>query len=218
MNTHIRAEYKHIVENDIREQSLLFHCNDVAFEAKVTFTITPFANQGDSFWFVDLVKPVIKTQFCRGYKKIFPHYKEESEVHFSFDYQCKAFFNEINNTLNVYSLAKDEIIYTWFNQSVIEKYKNKVKVYQTALEKKYQSNLESDYKKRIELRKQLKNKDIDIKIYQKQLSPVNKDIGDIKYKILSSTERYSKRYFKCCQLKDEYRLFSVELTSSCLSS
>ena len=220
MNTHIRARYKHIVGNDIREQSLLFHCNDLAFEAKVTYSVTPFPHQGDSFWSVDLISPLQKKHFCSGYKKttgVSLYSKKCREAHFSFDYQCKDFFNETDNTLNVFSLAKDEIIYTWFNQSVIEKYKNKVKSYQAALEKKYQSNLESEYKKRIELRKQLKNKDIDDKAYQKQLGPVNKDISDIRYKIISSTERYSKRYFKCCQLKEEYRLFNVKLTSRCLS-
>lgn len=139
MNTHIRAEYKHIVENDIQEQSLLFHCNDVAFEAKITYSISQFGDlENDSFWNVDLIKPIFEKDYCRKITRLSGMIlmaKEIRERHFIFNKNTHNAGKKTDNTVNIYPIIKDKIIYLYFNREAIEKYENKVKVYQTALEK-----------------------------------------------------------------------------------
>ena len=132
-------------------------------------------------------------------------WKLQSKTFREHSYFCSVRKKEFKNKTNLFPIAKERIIYQWFNREAIAKYEAQINNFCLLVKQKYQRKLIDLKKQKKKLRQRLRVKEIDNKQYQKLYTPVRKQIDDVEFHIWNICYLYRKRYFDCDRLKEIYR-------------
>ena len=206
----------------IHKKDLHFRYENIDFEATVTYSDDPFSEAHHSteaaFFHVQLYKPIELD--CGGKRAIEDlslssfMINDDLKNH-RYVYAEENSLKEEDNTTNIYPLAIDKILYSYFNREKIAHYKEKVKCLKQAVDKKYRSALDAIKQKMKALKQRMKSGEITPKNYQTLLLPLRKEKEALESEISNRKWSYKEHYFQCCELRGRYRIRVFKKPSSC---
>jgi len=202
------------MNDTIKKKQLQFSYQDTIFRVKIQYDTSLFSEGQPSFWETELFKvndtrliPPLTYRYTqsRGWLLQIPKFREHR-------YICSTRRKEIEDTTNLYPLAKDRVIYQWHNRKAIEKYEKKVSNFNFLIEQKYEPHLIELKEQKRELKQRLKVREINNKQYQKLYTPIRKEIDKVEFHIWNVCRDYENRYFSCDKLKEIYRVLQIHQT------
>jgi len=209
----------------IHTELLRFNYENTDFEATVTYSDLPFRESRRdftaSFWNVKLHKP--EALECGGEVKrinngmtMMLYATKAGDQHFV--YVPDPDYEEREDETNIFPKAVEKILYCYFNKARIAYYREKIKCFNEAIEKKYAPLIEAQRAKRRALRKKMSAGEITTDQYQKLYRPIRLEKEALESKVFWAKEHYRRRYFECCELKGHYRVFQAERAKHCFDA
>jgi hypothetical protein len=196
-------------QTTIKTKHLQFTDNETKFSVKIKYDTSPFGVGNKSFWEIKLyqvdderllIPLTYKYVQGRGWLQQSPKYRKHS-------YICSTIRKEIEDTTNLYPLAKEQVIYQWRDRKVIFKYQAQINNFQFLIKEKYNKKLAPLKEQKRELKQRLKSAEIDNKQYQKLYTPIRKQIDKLEHRVWNICYNYKRRYFDCSdKLKQIYRV------------
>ncbi len=192
----------------IKNKQLDFTHNQTSFNVQITYDTSLFSEGEPSFWQTELYQvngerlliPITyKYIQSRGWLLQIPKYRNHS-------YICSSRRKEFENQTNLYPLAKEQVIYQWFNRKIIFRYKAQINNFNFLVKRKYQHKLALLKEQRRELKQKLRHNVIDNIQYQKSYTPILKLIDEIEFHIWDICRKYNDRYFDSDRLKEIYKV------------
>ncbi len=193
----------------IKNKQLQFNHNETTFRVKIKYDTSPFGVGKNSFWETSLyqvndTKLLIPITYnftqSRGWLQQIPKFRNHS-------YICSTRRRVTEHTTNLYPLAKEQVIYQYYNRKLIFKFEAQINNMNFLIEQKYNQKLIPLLTQKRELKQRLKSTEIDNKQYQKLYTPIRKQIDNVEHKIWDICWNYKKRYFSCDKLKQIYRVY-----------
>ncbi len=207
----------------IHKKELKFSRNGIDFDATVTYEDEPIMSAATEefsvYYRIQLHKPVELD--CGGSflsrPRGFMMYLLRRE-----EYRTRRYFykedeavKEENSQINVYPLAIEKVLYSYFNREKIVYHKKKIERFNNAVDDRYADMLELLKKQKLALRKLMRSGDIDSKEYQKRYTPIRREKEEIELKTFRLKHNYQRRYFECCELKKAYRVYVPDKIERC---
>ena len=124
-------------------------------------------------------------------------------------------YEEKEYETNIFPKAVEKILYCYFNKARIAYYREKIKCFNEAIEKKYAPLIEAQRAKRRTLRKKMRTGEITTDQYQKLYRPIRLEKERLEMKLYWTKHLYERRYFECCELKERYRVFNAQKAKRC---
>jgi len=205
----------------IHTKKLQFTYNHINFESSVTYSDLPFSQSKidaiTAFYDVKLLKPKVlecggEVKQINGVMSMMIYAKQAKDRHY--DYSEDRDVKEDEKIVNVYPLAVRKILYSYFNKDSIIYYKQKIDLFNEAVDKKYALLLSALKEDKLLLKKRLKSNEINSKGYQKLYTPIRLNKEEIEFKIFRIKKHYAKRYFLCCELRSKYCTFKTDKLST----
>ena len=191
----------------MQKEKLSFTYKDVEFLIEIEYADEPIGNLIHKQAYCIRVITPESEEFSR---KIVPPSGMNLVVFNDFKNKLKYYFNKDLNDNDCYNLYYQAIFMSvdwYFNKDnpKLSEILNKIQKLNDCLHNRYDKQILSLKEQKRALKKELKTNKLSNKEYQKKLTPINRKIGDLEYKISSTTQNYRRKFFKCCDLKDEYK-------------
>jgi len=205
----------------IHTEQLRFSYENTDFEATVTYSDLPLRassrDQGSVFWNVTLHTPEHfecggEVKHLQGMARMILNTKAGNQ---HFVYVSDPDYEEKEDETNIFPKAVEKILYCYFNQERISYYREKIKCFNEAIEKKYALLIEAQREKRRALRKKMRAGEITTDQYQKLYRPIRLEKERLEMKLYWTKHLYERRYFECCELKERYRVFNAQKAKRC---
>jgi hypothetical protein len=208
----------------IHTEQLCFSYEHTDFEATVTYSDLPLRassrDRSSVFWNVTLHQPEYlecggEVKRLQGMARMILATKA-GDRHFV--YVPDPDYEEKEDEINIFPKAVEKILYCYFNQARIAHYREKIKCFNEAIEKKYAPLIETQRAKRRVLRQQMRAGEITTDQYQKLYRPIRLEKERLEMKLSWTKHLYERRYFECCELRGRYRVFGTQKAKRCFDA
>jgi hypothetical protein len=199
----------------IHTEQLRFSYENTDFEATVTYSDLPLRassrDRSSVFWNVTLHTPEHlecggEVKYLQGMARMILSTKAGNR---HFVYVPDPDYEEKEDETNIFPTALETILYCYFNKERIAYYREKIKCFNEAIEKKYALLIEAQREKRRTLRKKMRAGEITTDQYQKLYRPIRLEKERLEMKLYWTKHLYERRYFECCELKERYQFLQT---------